>query len=210
VEPYRESIEDFIRRYGRVLAVAVAVLLALLVLRRLRVLTVPVLIGAILVVGGWLLLSSPATSGLTPSISTQTSVDRNDVVWACGRKVLPGYRGIPREARNDFAEVRKDFALVTTMSPSAIWYSMVTSAQERAAWNSAVDLLYSSRLEPWPGSKLRSVKSGASSSSIVSRFLLTKASSKRRAKALFFSSSDDTGASSSLPTCVSLAGQQHP
>jgi len=88
VEPIRERIEDFIRRYGvfRVLAVAV----------------LPVVIGAILVVMVWL--------SLGPS-GTQTSVDRNDVVWACGRKVLPGYRGIPREARNDFAEARKDFAM---------------------------------------------------------------------------------------------------
>jgi hypothetical protein len=53
VEQARERIKDFIRRYGRVLAVAVAALLALLVLRRLRrlrVLAVPVLIGAILVI----------------------------------------------------------------------------------------------------------------------------------------------------------------
>ena len=56
VEQGREKIEDFMRRYGfegtrvlRVLAVAVAMLL---VLRMLRVLAVPVLIGAILIVGG--------------------------------------------------------------------------------------------------------------------------------------------------------------
>jgi len=48
VEPYRERIEDFLRRYGRVLAVAVAILLALLVLRRLRVLASLVPIGALL------------------------------------------------------------------------------------------------------------------------------------------------------------------
>src|SRR5215208_7370982 len=71
------------------------------------------------------------------------------------------------------------------------------------------DRLYSSWLEPWPGSKLRSVKSGASTSSIVSRSLLTKASIKRRAKALFFSCSDNTGASSSLPTHACLPGRHH-
>src|SRR5215211_5425242 len=75
--------------------------------------------------------------------------------------------------------------LVTTMSPSATWYSKV-----RAAWNSVIDLLYPSRLEPWPGSKLRSTKSGASSFSIVSRSASTKASIKRRASALFPSSVD--------------------
>src|SRR5829696_8971473 len=80
--------------------------------------------------------------------------------------------------------------LVTTMSPSATWYSKVRSAKERAAWNSVIDLLYPSRLEPWPGSKLRSTKSGASSFSIVSRSASTKASIKRRASALFPSSVD--------------------
>jgi hypothetical protein len=57
VEPYRERIEEFIRRYGvfRVLAVAV----------------LPAVIGAILVVMVWLSLG-PA--------GTQPSVDRNDVV----------------------------------------------------------------------------------------------------------------------------------
>jgi hypothetical protein len=69
------------------------------------VLAVPALVGAILVVMVWLSLG-PA--------GTQTSVDRNDVVWACGRKVLPGYRGIPREARNDFAEARKDLQAAGT------------------------------------------------------------------------------------------------
>src|SRR5919112_1369232 len=87
--------------------------------------------------------------------------------------------------------------LVTTMSPSATWYSKVKSATEKAARNSVTDLLYPSRLEPCPGSKLRSTKSGASTSSIVSRSPLTKPSSKRRARVLFFSGSDDTGASSS-------------
>src|SRR5215213_4088664 len=96
--------------------------------------------------------------------------------------------------------------LVTTMSSSAIWYSTVTSEQEKAALNSVTDRLYPFRLELWPGSKLRSVKSGASTSSIVSRSLLTKASSKRRAKALFFSCSDNTGASPSLPTQFCLPG----
>jgi hypothetical protein len=86
VEPIRERIEVFIRRYGvfRVLVVAV----------------LPAVIGAILGVMVWL--------SLGPS-GTQTSVDRNDVVWACGRKVLAEYRGIPRELREDIARgMRKD------------------------------------------------------------------------------------------------------
>jgi hypothetical protein len=58
VEPIRERIEDFMRRYGyeenrvlQVLAVAVAILLVLRV-RVLRVLVAPMLIVAILAVGG--------------------------------------------------------------------------------------------------------------------------------------------------------------
>ena len=91
MEPIRERIEDFLRRYWyegdwvfRVLAVAVAVLLALLVLRRLRVLAVPVLIGAILVVG-WLLLGPLLT---IPRISSEGPVVRNGVavIVACGKK----------------------------------------------------------------------------------------------------------------------------
>jgi len=76
VEQGRERIENFLRRFGyeanrvvRVLAVAVAILLALLLalraLRILRVLTVPVVIGAILVVG-WLLLGSLTIPTIRP------------------------------------------------------------------------------------------------------------------------------------------------
>ncbi len=93
MEPYRERIEDFIWRWRsryegnrvfRVLAVAVAVLLALLVLRRLRVLAAPVLIGAILVVG-WLLVGPLLT---IPRFTTEGSVVRNGVaaVVVCGKK----------------------------------------------------------------------------------------------------------------------------
>jgi hypothetical protein len=97
VEPYRERIEDFLRRWRsryeenrvfRVLAVAV----------------LPAVIGAILVVMVWLSLG-PA--------GTQTSVasPRNDVVWACGRKLLPGYRELAeyRDIAGDIARgMRKD------------------------------------------------------------------------------------------------------
>jgi len=111
VEPYRERIEDFMRRYGyegnrvlRVLMVAVAILLALLVLRRLRVLAVPVLVGAMLVVGGWLLLSSLTTRGLIapiPRLSSEGPVVRNVFVWACGRKVPAEHRAFARGMRKD-------------------------------------------------------------------------------------------------------------
>ena len=90
VEPIREKIEDFIRRYGgdrvlRVLVVAVAVLLALLALRRLRMLAAPVLVGAILVVSAWLLVGSSLT---IPRFSTDGPVVRNGVaaVMVCGEK----------------------------------------------------------------------------------------------------------------------------
>jgi hypothetical protein len=92
VEPIRERIENFMRRYGyeenrvfRVLAVAVAVLL---VLRVLRVLAVAVAIVAILV--GWLLLGSPTTSGANPpTLGTSAGpLVENGVaaIVACGEK----------------------------------------------------------------------------------------------------------------------------
>ena len=88
-----ERIEDFIRRklrwyegnrVFRVLALAVAILLALLVLRKLRVLALPVLIGAILV-AGYLLLGPLLT---IPRFTTEGPVVRNGaaVVVACGKK----------------------------------------------------------------------------------------------------------------------------
>jgi hypothetical protein len=73
------------RRYWRVLAVAIGVLLALLALRRLRVLAAPLLIGAILV-AGWLLLGPLLT---IPRFTTASGpVVRNGVaaVVACGKK----------------------------------------------------------------------------------------------------------------------------
>lgn len=97
MEPLRERIEDFMRRYGyegnrvlRVLAVAVAILLALRALRVLWVLALPGFIGAMLVVGGWLLLSSPTTSGANPP-TLRTSAGplvENGVaaIVACGEK----------------------------------------------------------------------------------------------------------------------------
>src|SRR5215212_5394950 len=101
VEPYRERIEEFIRRYGvfRVLAVAVVVLLAFLLalrgLRVLRVVAVSVLIGAVLV-AGWLLIGPLLT---IPRISSTGPVVRNGVavVVACGKK--QGMAGIDEAAR---------------------------------------------------------------------------------------------------------------
>ncbi len=96
---YRERIRDFMWRYGyggnpralRVLAVAVAILLAVAVaiwlvlrLRVVRVVAVPAVIGAILVVVGWLLLGTLTI----PRISTTGPVVRNGVaaIVACGEK----------------------------------------------------------------------------------------------------------------------------
>jgi hypothetical protein len=80
VEPYRERIEDFIRRWrsryeGN---------------RVFRVLAAPLLIGAILV-AGWLLVGSLKTSVLIPPVprlSPDGPVVRNGVavVVACGKK----------------------------------------------------------------------------------------------------------------------------
>jgi hypothetical protein len=96
VEPYRERIEDFIRRWRsryegntvfRVLAVAVAILLAMLLalraLRVLRVLALAVLIGAIVVVG-WLLMPTLTI----PRFTAEGPVVRNGtaVIVSCGKK----------------------------------------------------------------------------------------------------------------------------
>ena len=85
MEPYRERIEDFMRRYGyegnRVL----------------WVMAVPALVGAILVMMVWL--------SLEPAGTRETSVDQNDVVWACGRKVLPEYRELA-----EYRDVARDLA----------------------------------------------------------------------------------------------------
>ena len=109
MEPIRERIEDFIRRYGhrgnrvfRGLAVAAAALLALLlarrVLRLLNVLAVPVYISAILVVG-WLVFGPLLT---IPRLTTEGPVVRNGVavVVACGEKrgVMEGMMTAPKYA----------------------------------------------------------------------------------------------------------------
>ena len=104
MEPYRERIEAFMRRWrsryeGN---------------RVLWVMAVPALVGAILVVMVWLSLG-PA--------GTQSSVDRNDVVWACGRKVLPEYRELAeyRDIAGDIARgMRKDCGIY---GPQATWTS---------------------------------------------------------------------------------------
>ncbi len=87
MEPIHERIEDFLRRYGRVLAVAVGILLALLALRALRrisVVVVPALIGAVLV--AWLILGSiSAPDRAQTNTSVDTSVEWKDV-RACGRE----------------------------------------------------------------------------------------------------------------------------
>src|ERR687898_1658933 len=80
--------------------------------------------------------------------------------------------------------------LVTTVSPSAICSSMLKLMIEKASRISVTDRLKSSRVGPCPGSRPRSTKSGASSSSITSRLPLNCSSRKRRASALF--SSTDT------------------
>jgi hypothetical protein len=93
VEPYRERIEDFLRRYwyegNRALWVVVlVVLVALLLVRRIRVvraLKVTALIGGIVVVG-WLLASSLQLP--MPLLSSHGPVVRNGVaaIVVCGNK----------------------------------------------------------------------------------------------------------------------------
>jgi hypothetical protein len=135
VEPIREKIEDFIRRYGhegnRVLRVlAVAILLTLLlanrVLRGLRLLAVPALIGAILVVGAWLL-----PDWLTiPRVSTEGPVVRNGVaaVVACGEK-----RGF--QAVDVAPEARTGTWWPERRGACIIWYHRPSSIEQRIARN---------------------------------------------------------------------------
>src|SRR5215204_2195073 len=83
--------------------------------------------------------------------------------------------------------------LVTTVPPSATCCSMVKLVVQKSARICATERLRSSRVGPCPGIRLRSTKSGATSSSMTSRFPLASVSSKkRRAMALFSCASDDT------------------
>src|SRR5215207_4641784 len=100
--------------------------------------------------------------------------------------------------------------LVTTVSPSATCSSMVKLVVEKLSRPSATERLNSSRVGPCPGSRLRSTKSGAASSSMTSRFPLAIVSSKNQRTMTLFSSAEDTDASSfSLPTYVLPGGRQH-
>jgi hypothetical protein len=65
----------------------------------------------------------------------QTSAhDQNDSMWACGRKVLPGHRGIPREARKDFAKgMRKDCGIFGPRADGASGGGMTTPIHP-SAW----------------------------------------------------------------------------
>ena len=150
MEPKRR-IEDFIRRWRsryegnrvlRVLAVAVAILLAMLVairaLRVLRALAKPVLIGVILVVGGWLLLGTLTI----PRISSTGPVVRNGVaaVMVCGEKrgtVRHGLEGmgaamhyVPEPGTGTWAPVHRGECTVWYHHPPD-WYQR-EARQERA------------------------------------------------------------------------------
>ena len=127
----RKRIEDFIRRYWRegnrvlrALMVAVAillvVLLALRVLRGLRRFAIPLAIGGIMVLSGWLLLGTLTI----PRISSTGPVVRNGVaaVMVCGAK--RGMVGmdaamdyVPEPGTGTWAPVRKGACTVWYHSP---------------------------------------------------------------------------------------------
>jgi hypothetical protein len=138
---YRERIEDFIRRYElryggnrviRVLVVAVAILLALLVLRKFRVLAsfaIPVLtLGAILV-AGWLLIGPLLT---IPRFSTEGPVVRNGVaaVVACGKK--QGMAGID-DALRYAEEPRTGTWDPVAQGECTVWYHHPPGMEQRLA-----------------------------------------------------------------------------
>ena len=108
------------------LAVAVATLLALLVLRRLRMLTVPVLIGAILVVGAWLL-----PDWLTiPRVSTEGPVVRNGVanIVVCGDE--RGVKGL--DAAMDYVpEPRTGGWWPDRRGDCTVWYHRPPGLEQR-------------------------------------------------------------------------------
>jgi hypothetical protein len=135
VEPIRDRIEDFMRRYWhegnrvfRVLAVAAAVLMVLLLalrgLRVLRVLALPALLGAILVVG-WLLVGSSLT---IPRFTTEGPVVRNGVaaVVACGEK-----RGL--QAVDVAPEPRTGGWWPVRRGECTVWYHRPPDATQREA-----------------------------------------------------------------------------
>jgi ABC-type glucose/galactose transport system permease subunit len=137
VEPIRERIEDFMRRYGyegnrmfRALAVAAAILLALRALRAFRVLAVLAVIGAIVVVGGWLLISSLFPP--MPRLSSTGAVVRNGVVAivACGKK--RGLEGMDA-AIDHVPEPRMGTWAPTRKGECTVWYHHPPDAHQRYA-----------------------------------------------------------------------------
>ena len=147
MEPYRERIEDLMWHYWyersrvfRILAVALAILLAYLltirVLRRLRVVAVPVLIGAILIVG-WLLLPSLKTSGLIapiPRFSTESGpVVSNGVaaVLVCGKK--QGFERGMEAAMHYVPEPRTGSWSDKRHGDCTVWYHHPPGLEQRIA-----------------------------------------------------------------------------
>ena len=84
--------------------------------------------------------------------------------------------------------------LVTTMSPSAIWYSKVTSAKERAAWNSVATACSPPDLSP--GQQAAVCKGGGQQLLDRVQIPVDESLKEAAAKALFFSCSEDKAASS--------------
>ena len=141
MEPYREKIEDFMRRWRsryegnrlfRVLVVTAAPLLVLLLalrgLRTLRMMAVPVLIGAILVVG-WLLLGPLLT---IPRFTTEGPVVRNGVaaITVCGKKAGSAARSIMRGGMKGL-----DAAMEYVPEPrTGTWWPVRGEASDCVTW----------------------------------------------------------------------------
>jgi hypothetical protein len=137
MEPIRERFEESVRRFWRegnrvvrVAAIAVALLLALLlarrVLRGVRLLAAPVLIGAILAVG-WLVFGPLLT---IPRFTTDGPVVRNGaaVIVACGKK--RGIRGM--EAAMKYAhEPRTGGWWNVPRGDCTVWYHRPPGLEQR-------------------------------------------------------------------------------
>ncbi len=120
----RWKIEDFLRRYWHegnrallVLAVVLAVLVAILLVRRIRVfrVLVPAVIGGVVVVGGWLLVS-PLLAPASLLISHERGVVENGVAAtaACGteRDALAVLDHIPEPAMSTWGTEPKGTCVV--------------------------------------------------------------------------------------------------
>src|ERR687898_1090080 len=108
--------------------------------------------------------------------------------------------GCPSHCRAWRRTVRDGSQVVTRHGEEVVVMVLAEEYRCRAARSLlTIVRLKFSRVEPCPGIRARSTKSGVSSSSMTSRFPLSSSSKKRRTMALFSSADDTAASSSSIP-----------